>query len=116
VPFAVDEFAPGPLRTFGDPPVDVGALYLPTTAYIVKSLSQSERIRPRDQKVIPTVEVTFVVPGFAGVFTIRIDNYAFTHVDVLEYMRERSYLIRALYALPERSPPYGDVAALGGVA
>jgi hypothetical protein len=115
VAFAVDEFAPGPLRTFGDPPVDVGELYLPTTAYIVKSLSQSERIRPTDQKVVPTIEVTFVVPGLAGVFTIRIDNYAFTHVDVLEYMRQRSYLIRSLYALPAVSPPYADVAAAGGL-
>jgi hypothetical protein len=113
--FAVDEFASGPLRTFGDPPVDVGELYLPTTAYIVKALSQSERIRPTDQKVVPTIEVTFVVPGKAGVFTIRIDNYAFTHVDVLEYMRERSYLIRALYALPAVSPPYADAVAAGGV-
>lgn len=115
MPFAVDEFAPGPLRTFGDPPVDVGPLYVPTTAYVVLALSQSERIRPRDGKVVPTIEVSFKVPGKAGVFTIRIDNYAFTHVDVLEYMRERSYLIRALYALPARSPPYGDVAALGGL-
>lgn len=109
MPFAVDEFAPGPLRTFGEPPVDVGPLYVPTTAYIVISLSQSERIRPTDQKVVPTVEVTFRVPGLAGVFTIRIDNYAFTHVDVLAYMRERSYLIRALSALPAVSPPYVDL-------
>jgi hypothetical protein len=115
VPFAVDDFASGPLRTFGEPPVDVGELWLPTTAYIVKALSQSERIRPTDQKVVPTIEVTFVVPGLAGVFTIRIDNYAFTHVDVLEYMRERSYLIRALYALPYPSPPYAAAAPSGGV-
>jgi hypothetical protein len=106
---ARDDYAPGPLQTFGDPEVDVGPLYVPTTNYIVKALSQSERIRPRDQKVIPTIEVSFVVPGLAGVWTIRIDNYAFTHVDVLAYMRERAYLIRALYALPTVSPPYVDV-------
>jgi hypothetical protein len=106
---AVEDFAPGPLQTFGDPPVNVGPLYVPTTNYIVKSLSQSERIRPTDQKVVPTIEVSFIVPGLAGVWTIRIDNYAFTHVDVLAYMRERAYLIRALYALPAVSPPYVDV-------
>lgn len=115
MPFAVDEFAPGPLRTFGDPPVDVGPLYVPTSAYVVLSLSQSERIRPTDQKVVPTIEVSFKVPGLPGVFTIRIDNYAFTHVDVLEYMRARSYLIRALYALPATVPAYADVSAAGGL-
>jgi hypothetical protein len=106
---AVDDYAPGPLQTFGDPPVDVGPLYVPTADYIVLALSQSERIRPTDQKVVPTIEVSFRVPGLAGVFTIRIDNYAFTHVDVLAYMRERAYLIRALYALPAVLPPYVDV-------
>src|SRR5712691_5058606 len=99
------DYASGPLATFGAPPVDVTALYVPTTNYQVISLSQSERIRPTDQKVVPTVEVSFRVPGLAGVFTIRIDNYAFFHVDVLAYMRERAYLIRALYALPAVSPP-----------
>ena len=103
------DYAPGPLATFGDPPVDVAALYVPTADYIVLALSQSERIRPTDQKVVPTVEVSFRVPGLAGVFTIRIDNYAFFHVDVLAYMRERAYLIRALYALPTTLPPYVDV-------
>lgn len=111
---AADDYAPGPLRTFGDPPVDVGELYVPTTNYQVLGLAQTDRIRPRDGLVIPTIEVSFKVPGLPGVFTIRIDNYAFFHADPLEYMRERSYLIRALYALPSKSPPYVDAAAGAG--
>jgi hypothetical protein len=103
---AVDDFVSAPLRTFGDPPVDVGDLYVPTPDYVVLALSQSERIRPRDQRIVPTIEVSFRVPGLAGVFTIRIDNYAFTHADVLGYMRQRSYLIHGLYALPAQLPPY----------
>lgn len=105
---AADEFIPASLQTFGEPPVDVAELYVPTPDYVVRALAQSERIRPRDQLVIPTVEVSFTVPGFAGLFIIRIDNYAFTHADPLAYMRERSYLIRALYALPQQLPPYVD--------
>jgi len=105
---AADDFIPAQLQTFGEPPVDVGDLYIPTPDYVVRGLAQSERIRPRDGLVIPTVEVSFTVPGLPGIFTIRIDNYAFTHADVLAYMRERSYLIRSLYALPATRPPYVD--------
>jgi hypothetical protein len=100
-------------KEYGTPPVDVTALYQPTSAYVVRSLSQETRIRPRDGLLIPTIAVLFSVPGLPGNFTIRIDNYAFTHADPLEYMQERSYLIRSLYALPERLPPY---VPLGGYA
>jgi hypothetical protein len=108
VPAVTDSAAYVPLgiQTFGEPPVEIGPLYVPTHDYQVVDLAQQERIRPRDEKVIPTVEVSFRVPGLPGVFTIRIDNYAFRHVDVLEYLRERSHLIRSLYALPAKLPPY----------
>jgi hypothetical protein len=98
---------------YGTPEVDVTALYQPTSAYVVRSLSQETRTRPRDGKLIPTIAVLFSVPGLPGSFTIRIDNYAFDHADPLEYMQERSYLIRSLYALPARLPDY---VPLGGYA
>jgi hypothetical protein len=103
---AADRFAPAGAATYGEPPVDVTALYEPTTAYQVIGLSQETRIRPRDQKLIPTIAVSLTVPPFPGVFVIRIDNYAFTHADPIAYLNERAYLIRSLYALPERLPPY----------
>jgi hypothetical protein len=103
---AADRFAPAGAATYGEPPVDVTALYEPTTAYQVIGLSQETRIRPRDQKLIPTIAVSLTVPPFPGVFIIRIDNYAFTHADPIAYLNERAYLIRSLYALPERLPPY----------
>jgi hypothetical protein len=105
---AVDEVVSPALRTFGEPPVDVAALYVPTTAYVVLGLSQIDRVRPRDGLIIPTVEVSFRVPGLPGTFTIRIDNYAFTHADVLRYLRERAYMLRAMFRLPAPSPAYVD--------
>ena len=104
----VDDVVPPNIRFFGDPPVDVGELYVPTTAYVVLALAQIDRIRPRDGLVIPTVEVTFRVPGLPGQYTIRIDNYAFTHADVLEYMRERAWVLRSIYALPTPPGTYVD--------
>jgi hypothetical protein len=94
------------IETFGAPPVDVTPLYETSTAWRTVGLSQEERVRPRDGLVIPTVAVSFVVPPFAGIYTIRIDNYAFTHADVREYMDERAYLIRGLWALPEQLPAF----------
>jgi hypothetical protein len=91
---------------FGQPPVDVTALYVPTLNYVVTGLQQTDRIRPRDGKLIPTIQVAFQVPGSPGNFTILIDNYAFTYANPLEYMNERSYLIRSLYSLPAVLPPY----------
>lgn len=98
---------------YGTPPVDVAPIYKPTGEYVVTGLMQTDRIRPRDGKLIPTIQVSFQVPGSPGNFTILIDNYAFTHVDVLEYMRARSYTIRQLYAIPDQLPPY---VPLGGYA
>src|SRR6266540_7544351 len=99
-----DEFVPAPGRLFGSPEVDVGPLYVPTADYQVLGLAQEQRLPP-DGRVIPDITVSFLVPGLPGVFTRRIDNYAFTHADVLAYMQERSALIRALYALPGDVPP-----------
>ena len=103
-------FAPSGAEAFGSPTVDVSPLYVPTPAYIVHSLVQETR-RALDGRIIPTIAVHFNVPGLPGDFVIHIDNYAFTHVDVLEYMRERSYLIHQLYALPELLPSYADAVA-----
>lgn len=92
--------------TFGAPPVDVSPLYDSSTAWRTVGLAQEERIRPRDGLVIPTVAVTFSVPPLPGLYTIRIDNYAFTHADVRGYMDERAYLIRGLWALPDQLPAF----------
>jgi hypothetical protein len=109
---AVTDYAPPGAQAFGSPTVDVGPLYVPTPAYIVRSLAQETRRAP-DGRIIATIAVSFIVPGAPGDFVIHIDNYAFTHVDVLEYMRERSYLIHQLYALPEQLPSYADAVAAG---
>src|SRR5262245_59468865 len=103
---AVTDAARPASNAFGQPPVDVTELYVPTLDYVVTGLLQTDRIRPRDQKLIPTIQVSFQVPGSPGNFTILIDNYAFTHANVLEYMNARSYLIRSLYSLPAVLPPY----------
>jgi hypothetical protein len=104
------DFVPSGAAIFGTPPVDVTQLYVPTPAYVVRSLSQEERRRPTDGAIVPTIRVTFTVPGLSGVFSIIIDNYAFTHADPLFYMRERSYVIHGLYALPAQLPPYEEYA------
>lgn len=114
MPAAEQAFLPD-TTAFGEPPVDVTALYQHTAAYVVTALDQEMRIRPRDGKLIPTVAVSFGVPGLPGTFTIRIDNYAFTHADPIAYMYERSYVIRGLYALPETLPPFDrSFQAAGG--
>lgn len=110
---AVTDYAPPAAGAFGYPSVDVAPLYVPTEDWLVVSLAQEDRIRPTDQKLIPTIAVSFSVPGLPGVFTIRIDNYAFTHADVMGYMRERSHLIRSLYALPGKLPPLVDPTVYG---
>jgi hypothetical protein len=104
------DFVPAGATIFGVPPVDVTQLYVPTPAYVVRGLGQEERRRPSDGAIVPTIRVTFTVPGLAGVFSILIDNYAFVYADPLFYMRERSYVIHGLYALPDQLPPYEDFA------
>lgn len=99
----VDDYTPAAGRMYGDPEVDVGPLYVPTEDYVVLGVMQTERFPP-DGRVIPTIETTFVVPGVPGTFTLWIDNYAFTHADVLGYLRGRSAKVRRLYALPEVTP------------
>src|SRR5213076_3549618 len=110
MPAVTDAFLPEQ-TLFGTPPVDVTALYEPTFDYVVTALLQTDRIRPRDGKLIPTIQVSFQVPGLPSSHTILIDNYAFTHANPLEYMQRRAYVIRGLYALPELLPPY---VPLGG--
>jgi hypothetical protein len=93
-----DDYAPGPWRTFGHPPVDVGELMIPTADYEVIALAQDQR-RPPDGRVIPDIDVSFRIPGLPGVFVIRMDNYGFEHGDPIARMLERVALIRTLYAL-----------------
>jgi hypothetical protein len=100
---------------YGTPPVDVTAIYEPTAAYEVTALMQTDRIRPRDGKLVPTIQVAFRIPGLPSSHTILIDNYAFTHADPVAYLYERSYLIRGLYAVPEMLPPFDrSFQAAGG--
>jgi hypothetical protein len=40
-----------------------------------------------------------------GAHSILIDNYAFTHADVLGYMRGRAARLRRIMALPQQLPP-----------
>jgi hypothetical protein len=109
----ISDEAPIRETLFGDPEVDVGPLYVPTEDYQVQGVSQQIRYPP-DGRAIPTIEVDFVVPGYPGRHIRLIDNYAFTHANVLDYMAERAYLIRELYALPGRLPPYGSVPPTPG--
>ena len=60
---------------------------------------------PTDGRAIPTLETSFEVPGVPGLHTILIDNYAFTHADVLGYMRGRAHRLRRIMALPAELPP-----------
>lgn len=99
----VEDYAPPAVHAFGTPPVDVGPLYVPTPAYLVIALEQTDR-RRRDGKIVPTIAVSFTVPGLHGVFVIHIDNYAFTHADPLRDLRGRAWKIRRLYALPDVLP------------
>lgn len=62
-------------------------------------IRQTER-HPPDGRTIPTMETVFAVPGVPGRFTLLIDNYAFSHADVLGYLRGRSAKVRRLMALP----------------
>lgn len=104
LPAGDEIFVPVPGQLYGDPPVDVGPLYLPTDDYEVASVNQTVR-EPRDGRIIPTIEVGFEVPGVPGSHAILIDNYAFTHADVLGYMRGRAARLRRIMALPEVLPP-----------
>lgn len=99
-----DDFLPAPGRLFGDPQVDVGPLYVPTEKYVLLGVEQTQRIPP-DGRIIPTILCTFTIPGYPGVYTLHIDNYAFEHADPLRDLRGRSDKIRRLYALPEVLPP-----------
>jgi len=101
---ALDEgIAPPAAQAFGSPPVDVAPLYEPTPDYVVLGMHQTERFPP-DGRVIPCLEVSFTVPGMPGRHTIIIDNYAFTHADVLGYLRGRASLLRRIMALPTMLP------------
>jgi len=103
IPAGDEIFVPAAGEVYGDPPVDVGELYLPTDDYEVMSLNQTTR-EPADGRIIPTIEVGFYVPDLPGAHTILIDNYAFTHADVLSYMRGRAARLRRIMALPTVLP------------
>jgi hypothetical protein len=104
LPAGDEIFVPAGNEPYGDPPVDVGPLYVPTDDYEVMSVNQTTR-EPQDGRIIPTLEVGFYVPGMGGAHSILIDNYAFTHADVLSYMRGRAARLRRIMALPEVLPP-----------
>jgi hypothetical protein len=99
---------PPEAASYGDPPVDVSPLYLPTAEYEVQTVNQTTRY-DRTGRAIQTIEVDFQILGLAGLYSILIDNYAFDHADPLEYIRHRVYTVRELWALPERLPPYVPV-------
>jgi hypothetical protein len=101
-------YSPPEADSYGDPPVDVSLLYLPTVEYEVQSVNQTTRY-DRNGRAIQTIEVDFQVEGLPGLYSILIDNYAFDHADPLEYIRHRVYTIRELWALPERLLPYVPV-------
>jgi hypothetical protein len=105
IPAGDEIFVPPEAEHYGDPPVDVSPLYLPTAEYEVQSVNQTTRYA-RDGRAIQTIEVDFQILGLAGLYSILIDNYAFDHADPLEYIRHRVYTVRELWALPERLPPY----------
>ena len=84
--------------------MDVGPLYQLTDDYQVMSVNQTVR-EPADGRQIATIEVSFVVPGVPGLHSILIDNYAFTHADVLGYMRGRAYRLKRIMGLPADLPP-----------
>src|SRR5947199_5656043 len=96
VPAGDEIFVPPGAEVYGEPPVDVSSLYVPTDTYEVQSVNQTIR-EPGDGRQIPTIEVGFTRPGDPGLHSILIDNYAFTHADVLGYMRGRSARIGRIY-------------------
>jgi hypothetical protein len=104
LPVVGADWTPAPGRWIGEPPVDVGPLYVPTEDYAVLGVAQTTRW-PGGGREIPTILTTFLVPGVSGTFSLHIDNYAFTHADPLRDLRGRSAKIRRLAALPEVLPP-----------
>lgn len=93
------DYAPLPSQMFGDPPVDVAPLYVPTVDYRVLSVYQTQRFPP-DGRVVPQIAATFTIPGLPGTYTIRLDNYGFTYGDPLGRLRDRSAQLRDLYSIP----------------
>jgi hypothetical protein len=104
IPAGDEGLVPAGGELYGEPPVDVSLLYGPADTYEVQSINQTIR-EPAGGRQIPTIEVDFTRPGDSGLHSILIDNYAFTHADVLGYLRGRSARIARLYALPEELPP-----------
>jgi predicted alpha/beta hydrolase len=93
-----EDYAPLHGVLFGDPPVDVAPLYVPTPDHVVLSVYQTERYMS-DGHAIPQVAVVFAVPGLPGTFTRRIANYRFEEGVALRFLQERAELIRELYDL-----------------
>lgn len=105
IPAGDEIFVPPEAESYGDPPVDVSPLYLPTAEYEVQTVNQTVRYA-KGGRAIQTIEVDFQIIGLGGLYSILIDNYAFDHADPLEYIRHRVYTMRELWALPDRLPPY----------
>jgi hypothetical protein len=93
-----DEYGPLPGQLFGDPPVDVAPLYVPTPDHVVLSVYQTERFMSTGKR-IPQIGVVFAVPGLPGTFTRRIANERFDDPSALAFLQQRAEQIRALYAL-----------------
>lgn len=104
MPPVYDDELPAPGPIFGEPPVDVGPLYVPTDLYRVQALSQITRY-PGDGRAIPTIDTSFQVADTWGSHELYIDNYAFTYADPLRDLRGRAKRILRLYALPNPPPP-----------
>jgi hypothetical protein len=93
-----DGYTPLRGQLFGDPPVDVAPLYVPTVDHVVLSVYQTERYMG-DGHAVPQIAVVFVVPGLPGTFTRRIANYRFEQGVALQFLQARAEQIRAIYAL-----------------
>jgi hypothetical protein len=93
-----DDYAPLRGQEFGDPPVDVAPLYVPTFDHVVLSVYQTERYMG-DGHPVPQIAVVFAIPGLPGTFTRRIANYRFGQGVALQFLQDRAEQIRAIYAL-----------------
>jgi hypothetical protein len=105
IPAGDQTFVPPDATHYGDPPVDLTDIYIPTELYTVQACMQTQRY-PSDGRIINTIDVSFTVPNVPGNHDILIDNYAFTHADPVQYLYERAYLLQSVIALPNQLPPF----------
>lgn len=98
MPVADPDWSPLPEQLFGDPPVDVAPLYVPTENHVVVSVYQTERYMS-DGHPIPQIAVDFAIPGYPGTFTRRIANYRFDQGLALTFLEDRALQIKEIYRL-----------------